>query len=129
MAILRTVLMVDDEAGFLDVMGRRLRRRGIAAFLADSGPKALELLDKAHVDIVVTDLKMPGMDGITLLDTLQQHYPALPVVLLTGHAGEEDASEAVRRGAASYLHKPCDLDELLTELERVLSAGKAEHRQ
>lgn len=121
MAILHTVLMVDDEVGFLDVMGRRLRRRGIAASLADSGPKALEMLQGEQFDVVVTDLKMPGMDGIALLDVLRQRYPALPVVLLTGHAGEEEAGEAVRRGASSYLHKPCDLDELLAELERVIT--------
>lgn len=120
---LHSVLLVDDEVGFLDVMGRRLRRRGIRAVLAASGVEALEAVGRDTFDAVVTDLKMPGMDGLALMEQLREVAPGLPVVLLTGHAGEEEALEAVRQGAAEYLHKPCDLETLLETLLRVAEGG------
>ena len=116
---LRAVLLVDDEVGFLDVMGRRLRRRGIAVTLAASGAEALAAARRDRFDAVVTDLKMPGMDGLRLMDELRLLRPELPVILLTGHAGTAEAQDAERRGVAGYLHKPCDFDELLTALRRV----------
>ena len=122
---LYAVLLVDDEVGFLDVMGRRLRRRGIRATLAASGREALEVAGREHFDAVVTDLKMPGMDGLALMERLREAVPDLPVVLLTGHAGEAEAQEAVRRGAAEYLHKPCDFDMLLEALLRVVEEKHA----
>ena len=116
-----TVLFVDDETGFLDVMGRRLRRRGFTATLASSGEEALEAVHLTQFDIVVTDLKMPGMDGLTLMDHLRQRVPQTPVILLTGHAGNDEAQEALRRGASAYLHKPCEFGDLLACLEQVLN--------
>lgn len=117
-----SVLFVDDEDSFLDVMGRRLRRRGFEPVLAASGEEALGIVREARFDIVVTDLKMPGMDGLALMAHLRESLPQVPVVLLTGHAGVEEAREALRLGAAAYLHKPCDLDELLECFEKILSA-------
>lgn len=117
---IRAVLLVDDEEGFLDVMGRRLRRRGIEATLAVSGEDALRAVHSAVFDAVVTDLKMPGMDGLALTEHLSRTAPGLPVILLTGHAGTEEAQKALSLGAAAYLHKPCDLEELLECLARVL---------
>lgn len=117
---MRAVLFVDDEEGFLDVMGRRLRRRGFAPTLARSGEEALRALREAPFDVVITDLKMPGMDGLELVDRLKREAPHVPVILITGHGGEEEAREALRRGACDYLHKPCELEDLLACLARVL---------
>lgn len=121
MKTLTAILLVDDEQGFLDVMARRLQRRGIQVCLASSGPEALTAVCRECFDVVVTDLKMPGMDGLSLLDHLQKTAPTLPVVLLTGHAGEDEAAEALRRGAMAYLHKPCDLETLLEKVHEVLN--------
>lgn len=115
-----SVLFVDDEDGFLDVMGRRLRRRGFEPALAASGEEALAIVSQTRFDIVVTDLKMPGMDGLALMAHLRERMPQLPVVLLTGHAGAEEAQEALRLGAAAYLHKPCELDKLLECFAKIL---------
>lgn len=123
MKTLTAILLVDDEQGFLDVMSRRLQRRGIRVCVAASGPEALNAIQHEGFDVVVTDLKMPGMDGLSLLGHLQEAAPALPVVLLTGHAGEDEAAEAVQRGAMAYLHKPCDLDTLLETVHEVLNRG------
>lgn len=117
---LNAILLVDDEQGFLDVMTRRLRRRGIRVRVADSGAEALVAVAEESFDVVVTDLKMPGMDGLALLEHLCSSAPGLPVILLTGHAGEDEAAEAVRRGAVAYLHKPCDLECLLQKVDEVL---------
>lgn len=121
MKTLTAILLVDDEQGFLDVMARRLHRRGIRVCVAASGAQALIAVQHEGFDVVVTDLKMPGMDGLSLLDHLQEVAPTLPVVLLTGHAGEDEAAEAVRRGAMAYLHKPCDLETLLEKVHEVLN--------
>lgn len=121
MKTLTAMLLVDDETGFLDVMARRLHRRGIRVCVAASGPEALEAVDRECFDVVVTDLKMPGMDGLTLLDHLRAVVPDVPVLLLTGHAGEDEAAEALRRGAKEYLHKPCDLETLLECVHGVLN--------
>lgn len=121
---LSAMLLVDDEQGFLDVMTRRLRRRGIRVRVAESGAQALIAVSEESFDVVVTDLKMPGMDGLTLLEHLHASLPGLPVILLTGHAGEDEAAEALRRGAVAYLHKPCELESLLQKVAEVLQ-GKA----
>ena len=121
---MNSVLFVDDEAGFLDVMGRRLRRRGFEPTLATSGEEALMAVAGNSFDIVVTDLKMPGMNGLVLMARLRQCAPHIPVVLLTGHAGAEEAQEALRLGAVAYLHKPCDLETLLECFTKALQAGE-----
>lgn len=121
MHTLTAILLVDDETGFLDVMARRLQRRGIRVCVAASGSVALEAVAHDSFDVVVTDLKMPGMDGLTLLDRLRERVPDMPVLLLTGHAGEDEAAEALRRGAVAYLHKPCDLETLLERVQAVLN--------
>lgn len=123
MKTLSAILLVDDEQGFLDVMTRRLHRRGIRVRVAASGPEALTAASEESFDVVVTDLKMPGMDGLTLLEHLRESAPGLPVLLLTGHAGEDEAAEAVRRGAVAYLHKPCELETLLKKVDEVLNSG------
>ncbi len=110
---LKKILLVDDETGFLDVMGRRLKRRGVDVSMASSGDEAVALVEQGFFDAAVTDLKMPGMDGLALLALLRQRAPDLPVFMLTGHGGEDEAREAVERGAAGYLHKPCELDDLM----------------
>ena len=115
------VLFVDDEAGFLDVMGRRLRRRGYEAELATSGEAALAVLSAGEgFDLIVTDLKMPGMGGLGLLAALKERAVGVPVILLTGHAGDEEAQAALGLGAVAYLHKPCDFEDLLACFEKIL---------
>lgn len=124
MKALTALLLVDDETGFLDVMCRRLQRRGIRVRVAASGEEALSAVAEEAFDAVVTDLKMPGMDGLALLDHLQKAAPHLPVLLLTGHAGEEEAAAALTKGAVDYLHKPCDLESLLERVQAVLDRGE-----
>jgi DNA-binding NtrC family response regulator len=114
-----TVLFVDDETDFVESLIKRMQRRNISAYGVHSGEEALEFLaeDKADVDVVVLDVRMQGMNGIETLKTVKHLYPAIEVVMLSGHANLSVAKEGMEMGAFDYLMKPVDLDELLYKLQ------------
>lgn len=118
-----TVLLVDDEAGFVETLARRLGRRGLAVRTALSGPVALEVLQQSQVAVVVLDLKMAGMDGLATLEQIKARHPGLPVILLTGHGSLESLQDIIRLGAYDYLSKPCDLETLLERIQSAAGAG------
>ncbi len=107
------LLLVDDEANFLVSASKVFRRRGITVLTAEKGTRALEILDEHPVDVVILDVKMPGLGGIETLERIHAKYPEIRVILLTGHATMESAADGMRLGAAGYLVKPVDLNELL----------------
>ena len=119
------VLLVDDEVGFTDVLAKRLRRRGLAVEVAQSGAEGLRLLRESDFDAAVCDLKMVDMDGIEVLKVFRKMVPAMPVIMLTGHGSEEAAKDGMQAGAADYLLKPCDIDELLAKLAAAVAKAKA----
>jgi len=111
------VLLVDDELEFLQTLVKRLRKRKVDVTKAESGEAALERLSRDPFDVVVLDVKMPGMDGIETLREIKKHYPLIQVIMLTGHANLEVAIEGMELGAFDYLMKPMDIDELLYKLQ------------
>ena len=111
------VLVVDDEEGFVTPLVKRLKKRRLDVTFATGGRQALEQIRESPVDVVVLDVKMPDMDGLTTLKNLKQIDPTVEVVMLTGHASLEAAMEGMRLGAFDYLMKPVDIDELLFKLE------------
>jgi DNA-binding NtrC family response regulator len=107
-------MLVDDEAPFVETMTKRLGKRDLNVISAFSGQEALETLDKHHnVDVVILDVKMPGMDGIETLKKMKAAYPLIEVVMLTAHATVESAIEGMKFGAFDYLMKPCDMEQLM----------------
>ena len=112
------VLLVDDELEFLEPLSTRLSRRGCSCTIALGGEEALRALAGAAFDCAVVDVKMPGMDGLELLRRMRRAYPAVAVVLLTGHASVELGVQGMELGAFDYLLKPLDLDELLDVVRR-----------
>jgi DNA-binding NtrC family response regulator len=112
-----TALLVDDEAEFLDTLLKRLRKREVEAFGVRSGEEALAFLDGRSVDVVVLDVKMPGMDGIQALREIKKRNPLLEVIMLTGHASMEAAIEGMELGAFDYLMKPINIDDLLYKIQ------------
>ncbi|GAB7022374.1 response regulator [Salidesulfovibrio brasiliensis] len=110
------ILLVDDEAGFTDVLTKRMSKRGFEVVSADSGTEAIRILRKEDFDVVVLDLKMEDMDGIEVLQVIRKMVPELPVIMLTGHGSETAAKDGLRYGAYDYLLKPCDLDELMAKI-------------
>jgi DNA-binding NtrC family response regulator len=108
------VMLVDDEIPFVGTMTKRLAKRDLNVIAAFSGQEALEILDKHRdVDVVILDVKMPGMDGIETLRKIKSAYPLIEVVMLTAHATVESAIEGMKFGAFDYLMKPCDMDQLI----------------
>ena len=111
------VLFVDDEADFRETLIKRMQKRHVLASGVRSGEEALDWLKQNPADVVVLDVRMPGMDGIQTLRAIKCDHPLLEVILLTGHANLEIAREGMQLGAFDYLMKPIDLDELLYKLE------------
>jgi len=107
------MVLVDDEERFLSTTKKLLARKGIDVLTATSGPEALEILREHNVHVVILDVKMPGMDGIATLKQIKRQYPMVEVIMLTGHATAESAVEGLKSGAADYLMKPTDIDELI----------------
>ncbi len=113
-----TVLLVDDEVPFVESMTKKLTQRGISVVTAFSGEGALNhLRDLKNTDVVVLDVKMPGMDGIETLREIKRRYPLVEVIILTGHATVETAIEAMKLGAFDYLMKPCEIELLVPKLQ------------
>ena len=111
------VLFVDDEIEFLETLLKRMKKRDLQASGVKSGEQALEFLDQNRVDVVVLDVKMPGMDGIQALREIKKLHPLIEVVMLTGHASVEVAIQGMELGAFDYLMKPVDIDDLLYKVQ------------
>jgi len=118
------ILIVDDDPDILIVIQRLLETDGHEAVTADSGMKALKLIELDEYDLVISDLRMPSMDGIALLRELKALRPSLPVILVTAYASVETAAESVRLGASDYLFKPFKVKDLLSAVARALGGGK-----
>ncbi|MBM3792101.1 MAG: response regulator, partial [Acidobacteria bacterium] len=102
------VLLVDDERDFIDVLTKRLRKRKLDLRVALSGEEAVRAVQEKPVDVVVLDMRMPGMDGLQTLREIKRMNPMIEVIMLTGHANVEAAVEGLELGAFDYLMKPVE---------------------
>ena len=116
----RVVLVVDDEAAQRTVLAGFLRKRGLEAITASGVEEAVQVVSSRTVDLVLTDLNMPGKDGLALIDSLRAVNPELPVIVMTAFGTVASAVAAMKQGAADYLTKPIDLDELEVLVARTL---------
>jgi len=112
------VLIVDDEPDFLETIIKRLHARNIDVTGAESGHQALELIGDRDFDVVILDVKMPGLDGIDTLREIKKKKPLLEVIMLTGHASVESGIQGMQLGAFDYVMKPVALDELLEKMRQ-----------
>ncbi|MBC2709582.1 MAG: response regulator [Desulfosarcina sp.] len=123
------VLLVDDEEKFVKNMARLLRFREFMVETALDGFKALAAIEEDEgFDVVVLDVKMPGMDGITTLGKIKKHSPETEVIMLTGHATVESGIQAIREGAFDYLMKPCDIEELAEKIKEACEVERIRRR-
>jgi DNA-binding response OmpR family regulator len=123
------VLMVDDEEQFRSTTSKILTRKGYATTMAGSGEEAIEILRKSPQDVVILDIKMPGMDGHQTLVEIKKMAPDLPVIMLTGHGAMESAKESLKGGAYDYLSKPCDIDVLAAKINDAYSGVKKDVKE
>lgn len=111
------ILLVDDEVVFTQNMAKLLVNRGYVVTAVNSGDAAIQALEKKDFDVVVLDLKMPGLDGITTLKEIKKIGLLTETLILTGHGSIDSALEAIKLGAYDYLTKPCEIDELVDKIE------------
>ncbi len=123
------ILIVDDDPTLLKLLGILLRAENYRVLAADSGEQALALLAAEKPYLVVTDLRMGGMDGMALFDAVRKTYPMLPVIILTAHGTIPEAVEATRRGVFGFVTKPYEARTLLAEIGKALSAHVASASQ
>jgi two-component system C4-dicarboxylate transport response regulator DctD len=113
------ILLVDDEEIVIRSLGRFLTRCGHRLKTASDGAEALLKIEEEVPDVVISDVRMPGLDGMGLMERLRARFPGLPVVLITGHGGGKDGASALREGAYGYLRKPIRLEGLVAVLGRI----------
>ncbi|MES3001630.1 MAG: sigma 54-interacting transcriptional regulator [Pseudomonadota bacterium] len=119
------ILIVDDDAALLRLLSLRLRSEGHEVIEASSGEAALARLDHELPQLLVTDLRMGGMDGLQLFEAVHRRHPLLPVLILTAHGTIPDAVKALQRGVFGYLAKPFEARDLMAEVDRALAASQA----
>lgn len=117
------IVVVDDEPEILRTLKRILSRKGYEVVTFDSPLNALDYLKTERVNLILTDLKMPGMDGVQLLLRVKQSHPSLPVILLTAYATIETAVTAMQQGAFDYLRKPFDIKKIYEIVERAIESS------
>jgi excisionase family DNA binding protein len=114
------ILVVDDEASIRELLSRVLQLAEYQVDVAPDGPRALELLREFQYDLLLTDLKMPGMDGLTVVREARRYRSDLPVIIITGYSTEAAAIEALNLGVSGYLTKPFRVPRVLAAAARVL---------
>jgi DNA-binding NtrC family response regulator len=112
------VLVVDDEQAFANTLSQRLKMRDMKVGTAYDGEEALSKVKEEEPDVMVLDLKMPGMHGMEVLEKIKKAYPHMQVIVLTGHGTEKDEEEAKRLGGFDFLKKPADIDHLEHKIRR-----------
>ena len=123
------VLLVDDEVSFVETFSERLELRDFEISKAFSGEEALEVLDEnKNIEVVILDIKMPGMDGIETLVEIKRKNPLVEVMMLSGHADVASAIDGMKQGAFDYLMKPVDMDQIITKVTEAV-AKKRQHEE
>ena len=107
------VLLVDDEKDYVKAMAERMEMRDVSSRVALSGDEALRMVEDEAPDVMVLDLRMPGLDGMEVLRRVKSTYPQIEVIIMTGHGSKSDEDEARRLGAFDYLRKPVDINDLM----------------
>jgi two-component system NtrC family response regulator len=118
---METILIVDDEKNYLTILSAVLEDEGFEILTALGGREALEVHKTSDLDLIVTDMKMPGMDGIELLKHIKSVDPDLPIIMMTAHGTIDKAVEAMQKGAYSYILKPFDNERLIIYVKKAIS--------
>jgi two-component system, NtrC family, response regulator AtoC len=118
------LLLVDDEPALRGLTAERMVDRGFEVVEAASGEEALELLDQFAFDLIITDLRLPGIDGTQVIDAARQRYPAIVAIVITGYGTVRDAVDAIKKGASDFIAKPFHFDELMHVVQKAMEQGR-----
>ncbi len=129
MARLIRLLIVDDEERFVETLSKRLASRGLYVEGANGGESALALFNSKPFDVVLLDLRMPGMDGLETLREIKRTQPLLQVVMLSGNASINAAVEGMRLGASDYLLKPADIEDVMAKVEEAFEKKRLKEKE
>lgn len=110
------ILFVDDEEMFLQSIAKVLRRKGMEISTVSNGPSALKMMGEGHFDVIVLDVRMPGMNGLDTMEEIRRRDPDMPVILLSGNIQIDEVAVAVKGGAVEVLVKPCSIEDLVTAI-------------
>lgn len=116
------ILLVDDENEFVDTLAERLYLRGYHAETANDGEAALRSIEETPPDLLVLDLKMPGLGGMEVLKEIKRNNLPIPVILLTGHGSTKEGIEGMKHGAYDYLIKPINIEELIEKINEAIKS-------
>ena len=119
------VLIADDEIEFISTLEARLKLRNFETTTVSSGIAALKAIEKDPPDVLLLDLKMPDLNGLEVLAQVKEDFPAIEVIILTGHGSFEAGKEGMEQGAFDYIMKPVDLNQLIGKIEEAYLKGKA----
>jgi len=117
------VILVDDEVEYITALSERLQMRGMETDLAFNGEKAIERVEEQDYDVMVLDLKMPGIDGLSVLKALNKSHPEIRVIIITGHGSDIEKDLAYQYGAFMYMQKPIVLEELIDQINIACAPG------
>ncbi len=120
------ILVVDDEMSICEILSKYLSKNGYDVLQAQSAEKAIEIMKEKNVDLVLTDIKMPGMTGVDLLKWIKGYNDFIPVIMTTGFPTLDTAIEALKLGAYDYLNKPFHLEEIVEKVARALQTRQLE---
>ena len=120
------LLLVDDEVEFTLALAERLQLRKYDVRTAGSALEALALIKEQLPDVIILDLKIPGMDGIETLKTIKKIDPEIEVIMLTGHGDVKSVEEGIKSGAFEYIMKPVDIEELIVKINKALAKNNKE---
>ena len=115
---METILIVDDEKNYPPILAAVMEEEGFEPLMANSGEEDMNILKHSDVDLVLTDMKMPSMDGMEVLRSVKRTNPATEVIILTGHGHEEDRQLCMQLGAFAYLQKPLDINVLSETIQK-----------
>ena len=117
--MIKTILVVDDEQGYRDLICMELSGQGDTVLTACDGLEAMEIMTREKVNLVITDMKMPKLDGLGTVKAIKRSYPGTPIILMTGYAMEDEVKEALSLKASFCLRKPFDISELNSVVKTV----------
>ena len=122
------LLLVDDDPAILDIMARHLTGQGISCLTAEDGVAALEKLKRHTFDIVITDMAMPRMNGMVLLEHIKKSWPGVSVIVITGYDATFSYSSVIKAGASDFITKPFEMDDLSAKIDRLVRERNLVHQ-